>query len=141
MSSIVLLRVRSKISHEKSRIIFSTNVNHHEVENISATINIPVTDDLRKYLGVRTLSKRVTKSTFQYIVDWVDKRLTGWRTKCLSLPGPVTLIKSTLTAIPTYAMQTCWVPKTVCDELDRKVRPFLRAVSYTHLTLPTKRIV
>ena len=93
-----------KINHEKSRIIFSTNVNQTEVERISATIDILVTDDLGKYLGVPTLSKRVTKGMFQYIVDRVDKRLMGWRTKCLSLAGCAALFKSTLTAIPAYAM-------------------------------------
>jgi len=43
--------------------------------------------------------------------------------------GHITLIKSTLTAIPTYAMQTCRLPRTVCDELDRKIHRFLWAGS------------
>lgn len=30
-----------------------------------------------------------------------------------------------MTAIPAYAMQTCRIPRTTCDELDRKVRRFL----------------
>ena len=50
---------------------------------ISKAIGIPKIDDLGKYLGTPNISKRVTKATFQYIIDWVDKRLTDWRTKAL----------------------------------------------------------
>ena len=53
------------------------------MESISSVIGIPITDDLGKYLGVPTLSRRVNKATFQYVIDRVDKRLTGWRTKCI----------------------------------------------------------
>jgi len=51
---------------------------------ISKAIGIPKIDDLGKYLGTPNISKRVTKATFQYIIDRVDKRLTDWRTKCLT---------------------------------------------------------
>lgn len=98
---------------------------------ISGVIGIPVTDDLGKYLGVPTLSEKVAKATFQHVIDRVDKQLRGWRTKCLSLAVRVTLIKSTLIAIPAYTMQTCWFPRAICDEFDRKVRRFFWAGSNT----------
>jgi len=77
-----------------------------EVENISTEVGIPVADDLGKYLGVPTLSRKVSKTTFQHVIDRVDKRLTRWRTKYLSLVGWITLVKSTLTIIPVYTIQT-----------------------------------
>ncbi|KAJ8442848.1 hypothetical protein Cgig2_016314 [Carnegiea gigantea] len=83
--------------------------------------------DLGNHLGVPTLSKRVTKATFQQAVDRVDKRLTGWATKCLSLVVRITPIKSTLMTITAYTMQMCRILRTVCDELDRKIRRFLWA--------------
>ena len=109
---------RQKISHEKSRVTFLANVCLSDAAIINESLRIPMADELGKYLGVPTLSKRVTKSTFQYIVDRVDKQLTGWRTKCLSLVGRTPLIKATLTTILACAMQTCRVPRTIYDELD-----------------------
>ena len=76
-----------KVSHSKSRILFSNNLNDSKAKVISDIIGIPITEDLGKYLGVPTLSKRVTKAPFQHVVDRVDKRLSDWRTKCLSLAG------------------------------------------------------
>lgn len=66
-----------RINHAKSKILFSTNPSQSEAETISDIIEIPITEDLGKYLGVPTLSKKVTKATFQHVIDRVDKRLTG----------------------------------------------------------------
>ncbi|KAJ8444213.1 LOW QUALITY PROTEIN: hypothetical protein Cgig2_028094 [Carnegiea gigantea] len=88
-------------------------------------------EDLGMYLGVSTLSQRVNKKTFRYVVERLEKRLAGWRTKCLSLAGRVTLINSTLTTIPTYVMQTCRLPRGTCDEINRKIQRFLWAGTST----------
>ena len=76
------------------------------------------TGDLRTYLGVRTINVRVTKATFQDVVQWVDKRLASWKSKCLSLAGRATLISYMISTIPVYVMQTAWLPRSICDELD-----------------------
>ncbi|KAJ8436976.1 hypothetical protein Cgig2_012263 [Carnegiea gigantea] len=81
--------------------------------------------DLGKYLGVPTINGKVTKETFREVVQRVDKRLSGWKTKCLSLAGRLTLIHSTLSSLPSFIMQMTWLPRSICDELDRKTRRFL----------------
>ena len=116
-----------KVNQAKSRILLSSNVDARAATRISDIIGIPCIEDLGKYLGVPTLSKRVTRATFQHILDRVEKRLSGWRTKFLSLAGRVTLIRTTVAAIPAYTMQTCRLPRSVCDDLDRKIRRFLWA--------------
>ena len=68
---------------------------------------------------------RVSKANFQHVINRVDKRLAGWKTKCLSLAGRMTLIQATVTAIPAYTMQSVKLPRSVCDELDRKLQRFL----------------
>jgi len=83
------------------------------------------TEDLGKYLGVPTINGRITKATYKHVVEWVEKRLAGWKAKCQSLAGRITLIQSTLAAILAYTMQTATLPRSTCDELDRKTRCFL----------------
>lgn len=48
----------------------------------------------------------------------MNQRFSAWKDKTLSLEGRVTLTKSVLQALPTYGMQSCIVPKGVCDDID-----------------------
>ena len=72
-----------------------------------------------------TLNARVTRQTFNQVTDRVNKRLAGWKAKVLSPAGRMTLIQSTLSSIPYFAMQTAKLPRSLCDNLDRKIRGFL----------------
>ncbi|CAN1122260.1 hypothetical protein LINPERHAP2_LOCUS1265 [Linum perenne] len=45
----------------------------------------------------------------------MDKKLSSWKAKSLSLAGRVTLAQSVLSAIPAYAMQTSLLPNTTCS--------------------------
>ena len=66
-----------KVSFEKSHLLFSTNVSPLLANQISEVANIPYTDDLGFYLGMPSINGRVSKVTFQYILDRVKKKLTG----------------------------------------------------------------
>ena len=82
------------------------------------------TGDLGRYLGVPTINGRVTNATYKQVVDRVEQRLAGWKMKCLSLAGRITLIQSVVSAIPAYTMQTVKLPRATCDVLDRKYDDF-----------------
>jgi len=45
--------------------------------------------------------------------------------KCLSLMGRMMLILVTVIAIPAYTMQTARIPRSVCNDIDRKIMRFL----------------
>ena len=114
-----------KLSAQKSCIYFSPFTNEANIAEICNTLEIGRTNDLGKYLGVPTINGRVTKATFQEVLNRVDRRLVGWKAKCLSLAGRTTLIQATINAIPAYTMQSSRLPRSVCDELDKKIRRFL----------------
>jgi len=109
----------------KSRIYFSPNTSTGVMDGICEILSVESPGDLEKYLGIPTINGRVTKVTFQDVVHKVDKRLASWKLKCLSLAGRATFISSTISAIPVYVIQTAWLPRRICDELDRKMRRFL----------------
>ena len=75
---------------------------------------IQITTDLGRYLGVPLINKKVNKSTYQFIVDKVQQRLSGWKAKFLNLTG-----RATHTAIPNYVMQTALLPKSTCNSLNK----------------------
>ena len=109
----------------KSRIYFSPNTCEQSRESVCEVLGMSSTEDLGRYLGVPTINGRITKATYRHVVERVERRLAGWKTKCLSLAGRITLIQSTISSIPAYTMQTAKLPRSTCDELDRKTRRFL----------------
>lgn len=71
-------------------------------------------NDLGMYLSVPLVHSRVNKSTFQFVVDKVQKKLNGFDAKLLSLADIVTLAKSMLLAIPRYFMQLTMILIGIC---------------------------
>ncbi|XP_061361234.1 uncharacterized protein LOC133305091 [Gastrolobium bilobum] len=114
-----------KISKEKTRVFFSENVGYSRAKEISEFLGIGSTQNLGKYLGVMLNHSRVNNATFGNVLDRVNRRLCAWNAKSLSLAGRLTLAKSELFAMPTYAMQTAWLPKTVCNDIEKQTRGFI----------------
>jgi hypothetical protein len=54
------------------------------------------------YLGLPLHYKKIPKDLFDHLVQKIDNRLPGWQRGFLTYPGRELLIKSVLTAMPTY---------------------------------------
>lgn len=68
---------------------------------------------------------RVTKATYQEILDKVQQRLLGWNAKHLSLEGRITLAQSVIQALPIYAMQCLTIPALVLNKNDQTYKHFI----------------
>ncbi|CAN1188455.1 Putative ribonuclease H protein At1g65750 [Linum perenne] len=55
----------------------------------------------------------------------MDKKLADWKANNLSLAGRVTLASSVLNAIPSFVMQTAFLPALVCEAINKKIRDFI----------------
>ena len=53
------------------------------------------------------------------------KRLSLWKRQYLSKGGRLTLLKSTLSSLPTYFLSLFVIPKKVCARLEKIQRDFL----------------
>ncbi|XP_062021276.1 uncharacterized protein LOC133737799 [Rosa rugosa] len=113
------------VNYEKSLIFCSPNTNGELAGDISNICGSPLTTDLGKYLGMPLIHSRVNKYTYISILDKVQSRLSGWKSKVLSMAGRLTLIHSVTATIPSYAMQTAKLPTSICDSLDKLNRNFL----------------
>lgn len=128
MKNILDLFCRSsgqKVSGEKTRIFFSQNVNGRLRHEICNSLGFQITSDLGNYLGVPILHKRANRCSFQFVLDKVDQRLSSWKAKTLSFARRLTLTKSDLQSLPSYSMQSTFVPWLICDEIDKKCHNFL----------------
>lgn len=108
-----------KVNYDKSIIYCSPA---HYIVVLSGS---PLVDDLGTYLGVPLIHSGTTSSTYNYVLDKVQQRLTAWKQRTLSLAGRITYVKSVKNAIPVYTMQTILLPKAICTKLDQIMRDVL----------------
>ncbi|XVE58246.1 hypothetical protein DITRI_Ditri04bG0154800 [Diplodiscus trichospermus] len=90
-----------------------------------ALSGIPLTIDLGRYLGVPSIHGQINVDSLATILDRVNSRLEGWKTKYLSLAGRQVLAQSVLQAVPFYSMQSTLLPMGVCSLIEKKIRNFL----------------
>ena len=78
-----------------------------------------------KYLGLPLGASFKAKSIWDDILEKVDRRLASWKRLYLSKGGRVTLIRSTLSNLPTYFLSLYPIPASVADCLEKLQQDFL----------------
>lgn len=121
-----------KVNLQKSRFLASRNVARTKVDKFASICGFHGTKKLDRYLGFPLLSGRVKKCDFDFILDHIQGRLTGWKMNMLSCARRTTLAKSVLNSIPIYHMQNLWLPTGVCDEIDRVTHTFIWGYTKNH---------
>jgi hypothetical protein len=78
-----------------------------------------------KYLGLPLGAKFKSLDIWNPIVEKMERRLAGWKRIYLSKGGRLTLIKSTLSNLPTYFLSLFPIPATVAKRIEQIQRNFL----------------
>lgn len=113
---------RQHVSFEKSHMFFSSNVTKEEAVDLSNRLRVPRTDDLGKYLGYNLLyGGRNTKAPWE-LLQKATLHLLGWKLRCLSKVGRLTLASSVLNTLPIFHMQIMKLLVEVLRGLDRMCR-------------------
>ena len=86
----------------KTNLFYSSNVSMSVARSIGKIFGFTIINNLGRYLGMPFLHSRVTKSTYQEIMDKVEKRLSTWNASYISLVSCITLAQSILHAILIY---------------------------------------
>ena len=99
------------VSVDKSSIFFSPNTGVDTREQMCTILNI-MTEALNdKYLGLPANVGLDKTDCFQYLIDRIVQRISGWKEKLLSAGGKEILLKAVVQAIPTYAMSVFKIAK------------------------------
>ena len=80
---------------------------------------------MEKYLGFPLKHPGSSSQEYNFILDRVKQKLSGWKANMLSLAGWNVLIQASLAAIPSYVMQCNLLPGRILDGLYRVNRNFL----------------
>jgi hypothetical protein len=112
-----------KINLSKSELVPVGSVqNVPELESILGcrVSSLPLT-----YLGLPLGASFKSKTIWAGVVEKMEKRLAGWKRMYLSKGGRVTLIKSTLSSLPTYYLSLFPIPMSIARRIKKLQRDFL----------------
>jgi hypothetical protein len=72
-----------------------------------------------KYLGLPLGASYKATSIWNDVIEKMECRLAGWKKLYLSKGGRLTLIKSTISNLPTYYLSLFPIPMGVANRLER----------------------
>lgn len=102
-------------------MLFSENVNVGLKTQICDDTKMEAMDSLDRYLGIPMIQGRINKFYFSKLLGKLDTNLAGWKTLVLSFMGRINFAKSILTMLPNHLIQLVYLPKSVCDEFNKRV--------------------
>jgi hypothetical protein len=114
-----------KVNSCKSKAYFSPNVNPDQRRELCSVLGIDSTPNLGKYLGFPIKHSGSSGHDFDFIIDRMQTKLTGWKAKLLSMAGRVILTQAVTSAIPSYVMQGIMLPAKILNSIDRVNRNFI----------------
>ena len=97
----------------------------HNMELLVAVLGCKQGSLPMKYLGLPLGAKFKDKSIWNPILEKMERKLAGGKKLYLSKGGRVTLIKSTLSNLPTYFLSLFPIPASVANRIARLQRDFL----------------
>ena len=77
------------------------------------------------YLSLPLGASFKASSIWNPILEKIERRLAGWKRIYLSKGGRLTLLKSTLSSLPTYYLSLFTIPKHVAARIEKLQRDFL----------------
>jgi hypothetical protein len=95
------------------------------VEQLAGVLGCGISSLPLKYLGLQLGASFKLKSMWTELEELVARRLAPWKRIYLSKGGRVTLIKSTLSNLPTYMMSLYPIPALVAKRIEKIQRDFL----------------
>ncbi|XP_042969128.1 uncharacterized protein LOC122301820 [Carya illinoinensis] len=93
--------------------------------NLASILDCKVSSLPLKYLGLPLGATFKARAIWDGVVEKIEKRLASWKRVYLSKGGRLTLIKSTLTNLPTYFLSLFPLPVRVGNRIEKLFRAFL----------------
>ncbi|XP_009107743.1 uncharacterized protein LOC103833410 [Brassica rapa] len=112
------------INATKSSISFSSKTPRETRARVKLLLGIEKEGGTGKYLGLPELFSRRKRDLFSSIVDRIKLRAAAWSTCRLSSAGKLTMLKSVLTAVPTFSMSCFLLLVGLCDQIQSALTRF-----------------
>jgi hypothetical protein len=77
-----------------------------------------------KYLGIHMHYRRLNNKDWAMIEEHIEKKLSSWKVKYLSISGQLVLINSVLSSLPIFMLSFFKIPKGVLEKIDYFISRF-----------------
>ena len=111
-----------RINFGKSKLVLVEVV--HNLDVLVGLLGCKQSSLTLKYLGL-SLGAKFELSIWNPILEKMKRRLVVWKRLNLSKGGKVTLIKSSLSSLPTYFLSLLRIPRNVANRMEKLQRDFL----------------
>ena len=111
-----------RINFGKSKLVLVEVV--HNLDVLVGLLGCKQSSLTLKYLGL-SLDAKFELSIWNPILEKMKRRLVVWKRLNLSKGGKVTLIKSSLSSLPTYFLSLLRIPGNVANRMEKLQRDFL----------------
>lgn len=111
-----------RVSFHKSKVFFSSNVPAPVVLHLRDHLGIPPTEDLGTYLGYQLIHRGRSTAFARTLLQHAESNIAGWKLRCLSKAGHITLASSVLSSLPVFQMKIRKLPEQVLKRVDRLAR-------------------
>ena len=111
-------------NHQKSQL-FVGKISTRRANQIAGLLSIPQASQPSTYLGVPLFFGSQRHKFFSKILDTISSRLDGWKLKCLSFVGRLTLVKHVLSSISFHTSLAIPIPSKTCLSIERLMRNFM----------------
>ena len=111
-----------RINFGKSKLVLVEVV--HNLDVLVGLLGCKQSSLTLKYLGL-SLDAKFELSIWNPILEKMKRRLVVWKRLNLSKGGKVTLIKSSLSSLPTYFLSLLRIPRNVANRMEKLQRDFL----------------
>ncbi|KAJ0519996.1 putative RNA-directed DNA polymerase [Helianthus annuus] len=104
--------------------LYGVGVNGQEISSMASTLFCRAGEFPFRYLGLLVGANMNLVKNWEPVLKLFKNRLSIWKAKKLSFGGRITLIKSVLSALPTYFFSLYKAPLQVLNQLERFRRVF-----------------
>ena len=105
-----------RLNREKSEFT-GFGLSQEEESQCSRALSTPVGALPIRYLGLPLSAGQLRVADWQPVVGKVEQRLEGWKAKILSKGGRLVLLRSVLSAIPTFYLSVFKIPGSIEQRL------------------------
>ncbi|CAA7018071.1 unnamed protein product [Microthlaspi erraticum] len=113
-----------QINFQKSAITFSQKTPPATKLLVKSRLQIEKEGGTGKYLGLPEHFGRRKKDLFTAIVDRIRQKAASWSSRRLSIAGKLVMLKSVLSAMPTYTMSCFKLPQSLCKRIQSALTRF-----------------
>ncbi|KAL5552126.1 hypothetical protein UlMin_002302 [Ulmus minor] len=121
----------------KSNIFFNRRASGQILSLVSTLMGFDKISPNSSYLGLPLFRSGYAKD-FYFLLEKLEFKLAGWKSRVLSKVKRMVLIKSIVISLPVYTMQSMKLPYSICSKPDAKIRKFWWSTSSSNKTLCLK---